>query len=110
MAEIHTPVKGFTGKVAGVQFTDGVGETTDTAALAYFERHGYDIVPDFSTPDPEPFDPSAHSVEEVLSHLQGIDDADPEAHDAEVVRVLAAEKAGKNRKGIVEAVEGTPEA
>lgn len=51
MAEIHTPVKGFTGKVAGVQFTDGVGETTDTAALAYFERHGYTLVPKEQEPD-----------------------------------------------------------
>ena len=59
---------------------------------------------------PEVFDPSAHTVEEVLAYLQGIDDADPEAHDAEVVRVITAEKAGKNRKGVVEAVEGTPEA
>ncbi len=52
MAEIRTPVKGFTGKVAGVQFTDGVGETADEAALAYFERHGYDIVPEEQEPDP----------------------------------------------------------
>lgn len=43
MAEIRTPVKGFTGQVAGVQFTDGVGETVDEAALAYFTRHGYEI-------------------------------------------------------------------
>lgn len=48
MAEIRTPVKGFTGQVAGVQFTDGVGETVDEAALAYFERHGYSI--DHGTP------------------------------------------------------------
>lgn len=41
--KVHTPVKGFTGKVAGVAFADGVGETTDPAALAYFERHGYKI-------------------------------------------------------------------
>jgi hypothetical protein len=69
-------------------------------------------VPEPDTPEggPEVFDPSAHTVEEVLAYLQGIDDADPEAHDAEVVRVIEAEKAGKNRKGIVEAVEGTPEA
>lgn len=52
MAEIRTPVKGFTGQVAGVQFTDGVGETEDVAALAYFERHGYDIVPEEQEPDP----------------------------------------------------------
>ena len=44
--KIHTPVKGFTGKVAGVTFVDGAGETTDEAALTYFERHGYTIEAD----------------------------------------------------------------
>lgn len=41
--KVHTPVKGFTGKVAGVSFADGVGETDHPAALAYFGRHGYTI-------------------------------------------------------------------
>lgn len=45
MAHIQTPVKGFTGTVIGVDFKDGVGETDDEAALAYFERQGYDITP-----------------------------------------------------------------
>lgn len=43
MAKITTPVKGFNGKVAGVTFVDGAGETEDAAALAYFERQGYTI-------------------------------------------------------------------
>ncbi|GGD33119.1 hypothetical protein GCM10010915_11880 [Microbacterium faecale] len=43
MPKITTPVKGFTGKVAGVSFVDGKGETTDKAALAYFRRHGYGV-------------------------------------------------------------------
>lgn len=41
--KVQTPVKGYTGKVAGVSFADGVGETEDPAALAYFGRHGYTI-------------------------------------------------------------------
>jgi hypothetical protein len=41
--KIHTPVKGFTGEVAGVHFADGVGETDDKNSLAYFNRHGYKI-------------------------------------------------------------------
>lgn len=45
MAHIQTPVKGFTGKVAGVSFADGVGTTDDPGAIAYFERHGYDVTP-----------------------------------------------------------------
>lgn len=39
--KVTTPVKGHTGTVAGVTFVDGVGETDDPNALAYFRRHGY---------------------------------------------------------------------
>ena len=46
MAEVHTPVKGFTGVSAGVNFTDGVGETDDVAALAYFRTAGYEVIED----------------------------------------------------------------
>ncbi len=42
---VHTPVKGFTGTVAGIDFTDGVGTTSDEVALSYFERQGYTIDP-----------------------------------------------------------------
>jgi hypothetical protein len=42
----------------------------------------------------DPFDPSEHSVKEVLAHL---DTADP----AETARVLAAETAGQARKGVL---------
>ena len=43
MAKITAPVKGFSGKVVGVSFVDGVGETTDPRALDYFERQEYGI-------------------------------------------------------------------
>lgn len=43
MAAIQTPVEGFTGLVAGVSFVDGAGESSDSSALSYFERHGYTI-------------------------------------------------------------------
>jgi hypothetical protein len=43
----------------------------------------------------EEFDPSKATVDEVIAYLDGAD-------DAEVERVLAAEAAGKNRKGIAE--------
>lgn len=41
--KIETPVKDFTGTVAGVTFADGEGETDDPTALAYFKRHGYKV-------------------------------------------------------------------
>lgn len=45
-------------------------------------------------PDPNAFDPAAHTVDEVNAYL---DTADP----AEQVRVLEAERSGKARKGIL---------
>lgn len=51
MAHITTPVKGFTGHVAGVDFVKGVGETDDENAISYFERHGYEVS---GTPAPTP--------------------------------------------------------
>lgn len=40
---IETPVEGFNGIVAGVQFIDGKGATDDEGAIAYFERQGYTV-------------------------------------------------------------------
>lgn len=45
---IKTPVEGFNGTVAGVRFEDGVGRTDDEAAIAYFERQGYEVAGDVS--------------------------------------------------------------
>lgn len=62
MAKITAPAKDFTGTVVGVDFKDGVGETSNEGAIAYFERQGYTVeleVPDVvvepdETPAPEP--------------------------------------------------------
>jgi len=40
---VHTPVEGFTGSVAGVEFVDGVGSCDSRVALDYFRRHSYRI-------------------------------------------------------------------
>lgn len=56
----------------------------------------------------EPFDPSDHTVEEVREYLDGLDEADPEARDAEFARVIEAEKAGQNRPTLLDTIEGTP--
>ncbi|AZG43450.1 hypothetical protein [Gordonia insulae] len=42
-AKVRTPVEKYNGTVAGVEFVDGVGETDDPNALAYFDRHGYTV-------------------------------------------------------------------
>ncbi len=55
--QITSPVKGYTGKVAGVTFSDGVGETDDQNAINYFTRHGYTVEADTPTvPEGEPTD------------------------------------------------------
>lgn len=100
---VTAPLKGFTGKIVGVQFTDGTADldtSTDAgrAAYAYFDRHGYRLERDEpaatgqvnATLGGEPFDPAEHNAEEVLAHL----DAAPYE---EAMRTLDAEAAGKNR-------------
>lgn len=42
MYRVHAPRK-VDATIAGVKFTDGVAETDDPAALAYFRRHPYVI-------------------------------------------------------------------
>ncbi|MDN5980121.1 hypothetical protein [Bifidobacterium mongoliense] len=41
---VKTPVRGFTGDVAGVDFQNGVG--TCDSDISYFQRHGYEIMED----------------------------------------------------------------
>lgn len=126
--KIYAPVADFSGKVAGVSFVDGKGETDSARALNYFARHGYGIgkPPENRTTavrdaadsphaaattrqpigpagdDPNAFDPSKHSVEDVNAHLEQADEAERE-------RVLTAEAAGKARKTILEGAHATPE-
>lgn len=109
---ITTPVLGFTGVSAGVNFTDGAAEIDvpmdDTQhplyrAASYFLSQGYGVEeldkpeqePEQEPDDDEPFDPSEHDVPEVLAHLA-------EADEEEQARVVAAERDGKNRKTITE--------
>lgn len=40
---IESPVKDFSGLVAGVHFTEGKGSTDNEGAIAYFERQGYTV-------------------------------------------------------------------
>ncbi|MEV8177198.1 hypothetical protein AB0O99_04020 [Cellulosimicrobium funkei] len=54
------------------------------------------------------FDPGQHSVDDVRAYLDGLDASDLEKRDAELQRVVEAEKAGKNRPTLLEGIEGTP--
>ncbi|MDT0306123.1 hypothetical protein RM780_03990 [Streptomyces sp. DSM 44917] len=54
--EITAPAVGFNGEVAGVNFSRGratADSETDAAALSYFRRKGYTVVPvDAGAPEP----------------------------------------------------------
>lgn len=69
--------------------TDGAGDTAggDTNSESTKDADGEEKV--------EQFDPSAATVDEVKEYLGGADDTERE-------RVLAAEEAGKGRKGILD--------
>lgn len=105
---ITAPVKGFTGSTAigptVLDFTDGEA-TTDVdlpeGTIAYLEANGYGVTQTEGDSDSDGlFDPSAHTVDEVIAYLGGTDG--PTVTSDEWERVKAAEAADKNRKGVIE--------
>lgn len=44
MAKIQTPVKGYTGIIAGIPFVNGIGETENKWAIQWFKRKGYKVI------------------------------------------------------------------
>lgn len=50
MYTIKAPNADYNGVSAGVTFVDGVGETDNPSALAYFRRHGYEVTKKPSPP------------------------------------------------------------
>lgn len=102
--KITSPIKGYTERTVfgptALQFTDGVAENDEPLSeglKAYLEQRGYRV----ETAEDGPFNPSKHSVADVTAYLDGLDATDKEAHDAEVARVLEAERKGKNRSTLV---------
>ncbi len=56
------PKKGFSGRVNGVEFVDGVGEATGKAQAFWLERHGFKAVDGGSTVGPVSTEPVAPDV------------------------------------------------
>ena len=67
------------------------GDEPTTIAPEVPETDGEDVQEDV-------FDPGQHTVPETLEYLEGKD-------DAEVQRVLAAERSGKNRSSLIDALK-----
>jgi hypothetical protein len=109
--KITSPVKGYSERTVfgptALQFNDGVAETDEPLSeglKGYLEQRGYEV----ETEEDGPFDPSKYSVADVTAYLDGLDATDKEAHDAEVARVLEAERKGKNRSTLVGSTPVTP--
>lgn len=77
-------------------------ETDVPREIVTLKSQGYRVEPAAAST----FDPNDHKVEEVLGYLGSISPEDPAARDAEVDRVLSAERAGKARRGVLEATDG----
>jgi hypothetical protein len=44
MAKIYAPNRGYTGKIAGVSFANGEGETENEWLIQWFKNKGYKVV------------------------------------------------------------------
>lgn len=129
MKTIYAPTAGFSGRVAGVQFADGKGQTDNPGALAFFRRRGYGIgsPPARQQPgpddDPKPGSESTHVDAATSPDLtptttepvapaggfdpseHGVDEVNAYIADAdadEQARVIAAERQGKARRSILD--------
>lgn len=93
-----------------VTFKDGVAEVDElpTPLRAWLETKGYKVEAIAAEPA-GPFDPSAHTVDEVLAHLGLADGSQPPTVE-EYDRVVAAERDGKARKSLLEAFDKAAQA
>ncbi|WP_282698210.1 hypothetical protein [Streptomyces sp. CC208A] len=114
---VTAPDPEFSGEACGVVFEDGAafvcdGDKAGRAAIEYFRRRGYDLVPEAAGETAEPtgaapdesFDPAAHDAARVVDYLDVLDPDDPE-QAAEFDRVISAEQAGKARKTVLALAE-----
>ena len=81
LVDVFSPVVGFDGTVAGVEFVGGVG-AAPPATLAYFRRHGYAIGAPFDVDGDE--DPDDGDGEPDDGEPDG--DEDPDDGDEEPAR------------------------
>jgi hypothetical protein len=95
MANIATPVEGFTGHVAGVAFENGIGRTDSPTALAYFHRHGYTVVQDEAEepafPEGEPTDKWTVGQLTAYAATHGVDLGDAKKKDELLAALVPAE-------------------
>lgn len=106
--KITSPIEGYTGRSTfgpfNTTFDKGVAVLPEIneGLEAYLKSRGYTVEGDVAETDAIPtFDPGKHTADEVLDYLGVSEGHDPVTVD-EFERVLAAEQAGKARKGLLE--------
>ncbi|MBM7767354.1 hypothetical protein [Glutamicibacter nicotianae] len=110
---IKSPQEGYTGTDTygplTLEFKDGVATTDETLSAghkAYFKKLGFKVsgsrAQSTESADEGPFDPSKHSVDEVLAYLGVAEGHDP-VIAGEFERVIQAEEDGKNRSTLLAA-------
>jgi|GEM_PF-4837791 len=83
LVDVFSPVVGFDGTVAGVEFVGGVG-AAPPATLAYFRRHGYAIGAPFDVDgDEDPDDGDGEPDDGEPDGDEDPDDGDGEPDDGE---------------------------
>ena len=107
--KITSPIQGYTGSSTFgpfvAEFKNGVAELPEIneGLRAYLVSRGYTVDGGDAETDATEFDPGKHTADEVLDYLGVLEGQDPVTAD-EFQRVLAAEQAGKARKGLLEAL------
>jgi len=109
---IKSPQEGYTGTDTygplTLEFKDGVATTDEKLSeghKAYFKKLGFKVSgsrAQADTSDGGLFDPSKHSVDEVLAYLGLAEGAEP-VEAGEFERIVQAEEAGKNRSTLLSA-------
>ncbi|WP_334121866.1 hypothetical protein [Glutamicibacter sp.] len=110
---IKSPQEGYTGTDTygplTLDFKDGVATTDETLSAghkAYFKKLGFKVsgsrTQSTENSGDGPFDPSKHSVDEVLAYLGVAEGHDP-VTAGEFERVIQAEEDGKNRSTLLAA-------
>lgn len=89
LVDVFSPVAGFDGMVAGVEFVGGVG-AAPPATLAYFRRHGYAIGAPFDVdgdedPDDGDGEPDDGEPDDVAGEPDG-DDVEPARPDRKATK------------------------
>lgn len=106
MAKIICPNKQYTGISAGIGFIQGIGETTDSHLIDWFNNHGYEVIKDAAEEDLEvppvndgkeledEIDFDEFTVEELKAYaeLNGIDIGKSTSHEGILKKIIEATK------------------